>query len=186
MKLIKPNIDLSKYIVLLEPFFAFKSKDNIAKDKLYCEIKSVFETILIEETTKYGLELEGEKLTHSELIAMLAKLTVFTEVNEALSEITSRLQKKLNEERFIEGNNQQKINQAKKGGIGKSAKNQPLKELAATLVNARKFTSRRNAAKTITPEILAKSLELGIALSKDQAEQTITGWLKEMGLPANV
>jgi len=80
----------------------------------------------------------------------------------------------------------QKLSHAKKGANGKKAKYQPLKELAAKLVNGRKFTSRRNAAKTIAPEILAESIRLGAALSVDQVEITITGWLKEMGLPANI
>ncbi len=75
---------------------------------------------------------------------------------------------------------------AKKGGKGRGEKYKPLKELAAQLVNAGKFKSRRNAAKTIAPEIIAKSKELGFLLSKDQAETTITGWLKEMGLPVNI
>ena len=39
---------------------------------------------------------------------------------------------------------------------------------------------------TITPTIIAESKKLNIALSEAQAELTITGWLKELGLPANV
>lgn len=80
----------------------------------------------------------------------------------------------------------QKSSHAKKGAIGKKAKYQPLKELAAKLVNERKFKSKRNAAQTIAPIILAESRKLGIALSENQAEITITGWLTELGLPASI
>ena len=76
--------------------------------------------------------------------------------------------------------------QAKKGALGRNAKYQPLKELAAKLVNGKNFNSRRNAVITIKSEILSESERLGIGLSIDQAEITITGWLKDMGLPANI
>lgn len=75
---------------------------------------------------------------------------------------------------------------AKSGAAGKKAKYQPLKNLAERLVSEKNFKSRRNAAKTIMPEIIAESKKLSIFLSEDQAEITITGWLKEMGLPANI
>lgn len=75
---------------------------------------------------------------------------------------------------------------AKSGAAGRKAKYQPLKNLAEKLVREKNFKSRRNAAKIITPEIIAESKKLGIFLSEDQAEITITGWLKEMGLPANI
>ncbi len=75
---------------------------------------------------------------------------------------------------------------AKSGAAGKKAKYQPLRNLAEKLVREKNFKSRRNAAKTIMPEIIAESKKLNIFLSEDQAEITITGWLKEMGLPANV
>lgn len=39
---------------------------------------------------------------------------------------------------------------------------------------------------SIKPEIMKKAKELEVGLSDAQAESTITGWLKEMGLPANV
>jgi len=74
----------------------------------------------------------------------------------------------------------------KKGGAAKKAKYLPLKELAKKLCNEKNFKSRRNAAITIMPEIIAESKRLGIALSTNQAENTITKWLKEMGLPANI
>lgn len=72
------------------------------------------------------------------------------------------------------------------GAEGRGAKYQPLRVLAFKLVKARKWKSRRNAAKTIKPEILRKAKELEIPLSEDQAEITITGWLKKEGLPANI
>lgn len=87
---------------------------------------------------------------------------------------------------FFLGKKIQKKSQAKKGALGRNAKYQPLKELAAKLVNAKNFNSRRNAAMTIQPEIIAESKKLKIPLSEAQAEITITGWLKEMGLPANI
>ena len=80
----------------------------------------------------------------------------------------------------------QKISHAKKGAIAKKAQYKPLKELAEKLVNGKNFKSRRQAAITITPAIVAKSRQLNIPLSETQAEITITGWLKEMGLPANI
>ncbi len=75
---------------------------------------------------------------------------------------------------------------AKSGAAGKKAKYQPLKNLAQKLVSEKNFKSRRNAAKTIMSEIIVESKKLNIYLSQDQAEITITRWLKEMGLPANV
>ena len=74
----------------------------------------------------------------------------------------------------------------KSGGAAKAAKYQPLKDRAIELVNARKWKSRRNAAITVLPEILALARKLNIGLAKDQAQITITGWLKEAGLPANI
>lgn len=75
---------------------------------------------------------------------------------------------------------------ASKGGNAKNARYEPLKQLAKKLVEAKKFKSKRNAVKTITPEIILESKKLGIALSEHQAEITITGWLTDMGLPANI
>lgn len=87
---------------------------------------------------------------------------------------------------FFLGKKIQIKSQAKKGALGKNAKYQPLKDLAKILVNASNFASRRSAAMTIKPEIIAESKRLGVGLSEVQAEITITGWLKEMGLPANI
>jgi hypothetical protein len=104
----------------------------------------------------------------------------------AMDELQKILVKKSLIDGVISGIKIQKTSHAKKGAIAKKAKYQPLKDLAKQLVNSRNYKSRRNAAKTIAPEIITESKKLGIDLSPDQAEITITNWLKEMGLPANV
>ena len=86
----------------------------------------------------------------------------------------------------IKGRDAQKIILAKQGAIAKNTKYDLLKELAISLVNEKKFKSRRNAVMTIKPAILAESKKLGIGMSEAQAEITITGWLKKLGLPANI
>ena len=75
---------------------------------------------------------------------------------------------------------------ARKGGEGKKAKYQPLKELAIQLVSEGNFKSRRNAAISVTQKVIEHGRRIGIPLSEDQATQTITGWLKDAGLPANI
>ena len=75
---------------------------------------------------------------------------------------------------------------ARKGGIAKSKKYDPLKKLVSDLVAKRKWPSRRNAAMTIAHEVIAASRQMNVPLSEMQAEVTIYGWLKEMGLPANI
>jgi hypothetical protein len=74
---------------------------------------------------------------------------------------------------------------ARRGGLGKKAKYQPLKDLVIERVGSKKFHSRRNAAYSLAPEVVAKARELEIGLSEQQAPITITKWLKEFGLPAN-
>lgn len=86
----------------------------------------------------------------------------------------------------ISGRDAQKVILARKGALSNRARYEPLKKLAANLVNSRNFKSRRNAARTIMSEVVAESERLNINLSRDQAEITITGWLKELGLPANI
>ena len=86
----------------------------------------------------------------------------------------------------LDGVDMQKTAHGKKGADARKSKYLPLKEMAAKLVNARNFKSRRNAAQTIKPEIVAESKRLNIPLSENQAESTITDWLKNMGLPANI
>lgn len=104
---------------------------------------------------------------------------------DSVNSMSLSTQGEMHLESFFARKNDRSVN-ARKAANVKKAKYQPLKELAATLVNAKNFKSRRNAAQTITSEIVAESEKLGIALSKNQAEITITGWLKEMGLPANI
>lgn len=89
-------------------------------------------------------------------------------------------------ETLIKSAEYERTRQATKGAKAKSAKYQPLKELAKKLVDAKKYQSRRNASITIKPEIIAEAKKLGIALSEDQAQITIYDWLTEMGLPANI
>lgn len=85
----------------------------------------------------------------------------------------------------LQGEDTVKSNSSK-AGRAKAAKYQPLKEQAKKLVQSRSWQSRRNAAKTITPEILELAKKLSISLSHQQAELTIAGWLKDEGLPAKI
>lgn len=87
---------------------------------------------------------------------------------------------------FFLGKKTQSTLLAKKGGNAKKSKYQPLKELAKKMVNEKSWNSRRSAAMTIKSAIIAESKKLNIAISEAQAEITITGWLKKMGLPANI
>ncbi len=54
------------------------------------------------------------------------------------------------------------------------------------MVNEKNWKSRRNATLTIKSAILNESKKLNIPLSESEAETTIGGWLKKMGLPANI
>lgn len=80
------------------------------------------------------------------------------------------------------------INNSSKAGKAKAARYKPLKDLARDLVTNGSYKSRRNAAISIAPKILEKGLNLNpkVVLSEEQSVQTITGWLKDMGLPANI
>lgn len=120
--------------------------------------------------------------SYDELLNTAAAMSVY--INTAMPILSSNMP--LMTQAYLNGIEKQKVILAKQGGIGKKAKYAPLKELAVKLVSEKSFKSRRNAAKTITSKIVAESERLGITLSKDQAEITITGWLKEMGLPANI
>jgi hypothetical protein len=75
---------------------------------------------------------------------------------------------------------------ARKGAKSRSENYEPLRMMARDLVSARSFKSRRNAAKTIAPDIIAEGKKIGVVLSEDQAELTISKWLKDMCLPANI
>ena len=87
---------------------------------------------------------------------------------------------------FELGKKVQSTSLARQGGNAKKTKYDPLKELAKEIVNKKSWQSRRNAAMTIAPKILEESKNLNIPLSEAQAVVTITGWLKGMGLPANI
>jgi hypothetical protein len=80
------------------------------------------------------------------------------------------------------------IDLSSKGGRAKAAKYQPLKDIVKKMANANSYKSRRNAANLITPKVLEEGLKLSppVVLSELQAELTVTKWLKEMGLPANI
>lgn len=73
---------------------------------------------------------------------------------------------------------------AQTGASKRDAKFEPLRTLARELAseksNGKPYPSKRNAALSIKPAILAKAHELAIKLSADQAERTITGWLDGM------
>jgi len=74
----------------------------------------------------------------------------------------------------------------KPGAAGKAKTYDPLKELVRELVTVKNYPSRRNAAMSIAPAIVAKSKELNMYFSKDNAPLTIAKWLKEMGLPKKI
>ena len=66
------------------------------------------------------------------------------------------------------------------GGAGKSNLYLPLRTLAVSLATEKKFPSRRNAVLSIRDEVLRKAKELKINLSDQQAETTITGWIRHI------
>lgn len=68
----------------------------------------------------------------------------------------------------------------KSGASKRDSKFEPLRQLARELATKRKYPSKRNAALSIRQQILDKANELGIKLSTDQAERTITKWLDGM------
>lgn len=69
---------------------------------------------------------------------------------------------------------------ARSGGLGRRDRYEPLKQFSFEAVQKRKYPSRRNAALSIKPDVLKLAAELGIAMSEQQAEKTITGWLKDI------
>lgn len=75
---------------------------------------------------------------------------------------------------------------ASSGGIARRNKYQPLKDFVLEKVKLKNYPSRRNAALSLAPEVINKARELNIGLSAQQAEITITNWLKQYGLPANI
>lgn len=66
------------------------------------------------------------------------------------------------------------------GAMARTAKFEPLRELARKMATERQYPSMRNAALTIAPIIVAKSKEIGLHMSQSQAESTIKSWLKGM------
>jgi hypothetical protein len=70
------------------------------------------------------------------------------------------------------------------GATGRDAMFEPLRKLARELGSSKPggkpYPSKRNAALSIKDEVLAKAHGLGIELSANQAERTITGWLDGM------
>lgn len=70
--------------------------------------------------------------------------------------------------------------QGKLGAQGRSNIYQPLREYARQLATARKFPSKRNAAITIAPDVIAKAKELNIPFSENQAEISIAKWIADL------
>jgi len=71
-------------------------------------------------------------------------------------------------------------NLAASGGQGRSALYKPLRQFVLKAVKERNYPSRRNAALSLKPLVLKLAAELRIPMSEQQAEKTITGWLKEI------
>ncbi len=69
---------------------------------------------------------------------------------------------------------------ARAGAKGRDSKYQPMRDFARAEALKRNFPSRRNAALTLKPNILEMSKKLGVNLSEQQAEKTITGWLSDI------
>lgn len=72
------------------------------------------------------------------------------------------------------------LQMAKAGARGRDNNYKPLRDFARSEVAKRNFPSRRNAALTLKPSVLALAKELEVALSEQQAERTITGWLADI------
>ena len=69
---------------------------------------------------------------------------------------------------------------AASGGNAKNNAYAPLRDMARRLAAEGKYSSRRNAALSIAETILQTAPQYGLRLSEQQAERTITGWLKGM------
>lgn len=70
---------------------------------------------------------------------------------------------------------------AKLGGQGRSDVYEPLRKFAIAEVGKRNYRSRRNAALSIKQSVLEMAATMRIPMSEQQAETTISGWLK--GIP---
>lgn len=71
-------------------------------------------------------------------------------------------------------------NLAASGGRGRSDSYEPLRQFSLQAVKERAYPSRRNAALSIKTAVLKLASELRIPMSEQQAEKTITGWLKDV------
>lgn len=69
---------------------------------------------------------------------------------------------------------------ASSGGRGRSDSFEPLRTFARQAVTEKNYRSRRNAALSIKPAVLELAQKLRIPLSEQQAEKTITNWLKDI------
>ncbi|ENG0237687.1 hypothetical protein [Burkholderia multivorans] len=69
---------------------------------------------------------------------------------------------------------------SKAGASKRNAKFEPLRKHARELAASKNYPSKRNAALSIKEAVLSKAAVLGIELSENQAERTITGWLDGM------
>lgn len=70
---------------------------------------------------------------------------------------------------------------ARAGGLARSARYQPLRDLARQLAQAGTYKSKRQAVLSIRPKILEAGEAQGVRLSSAQAEKTIGDWLS--GIP---
>jgi hypothetical protein len=66
---------------------------------------------------------------------------------------------------------------AKAGARKRAEKYQPLRDFVLQEVTKRNYKSKRNAALTLKADVLKLARQLGIGLSEQQAEKTISGWL---------
>jgi hypothetical protein len=66
---------------------------------------------------------------------------------------------------------------AKAGARKRAEKYQPLRDFVLQEVAKRNYKSKRNAALTLKADVLELARQLGIGLSEQQAEKTISGWL---------
>lgn len=71
----------------------------------------------------------------------------------------------------------------KMGGQSRAKKYEPLKELLKEMVSAKEWPNRSEAARRITPAIIARGKELKVFLSETDPELRVYRWLTEMGLP---
>lgn len=139
--------------------------------KQYISIMSAYAILQIDEGITGLIEKDAVKSASSFLYSARA----IECINSVMADILS-----------VDSINKAFSDRAHKGASARNATYEPLRRMAKELVNLRNFRSRRNAAMSIKSAIIAESKKLNIPLSESQAEITITGWLSDMGLPANV